>query len=237
MNSHLVTIEVSVVSTAGKWVQTNRRSLNQNGLKGLNRKTVESRRTVEHHRVSFGHLGKDIPNFGGLTIDHLLGRTNSVAIAEFFQTTNNEGLEESQRHLLGKTALVQLELGSDHDDRTSGVIDPLTEKVLTETSAFTFEHVGKGLERPVSSSGDSATMTTVVKESIDSLLKHALLVADDDLGGLQLHEVAQSVVPVDDTTVKVVQVGGRKATPFQGNKRTKIWRNDRQYRHDHPLGA
>ena len=57
-------------------------------------------------------------------------------------------------------------------------------------------------------------MTTVVEESVNSLLKHALFVADDDLGSLQLHEVPETVVPIDDTTIEVVQVRGRKAATF-----------------------
>ncbi|EMG20132.1 hypothetical protein LEP1GSC150_4059 [Leptospira interrogans serovar Copenhageni str. LT2050] len=34
------------------------------------------------------------------------------------------------------------EFGTDYDHGTTGVIYPLTEKVLTETTLFPFEHVG-----------------------------------------------------------------------------------------------
>ena len=46
--------------------------------------------------------------------------------------------------------------------------------------------------------GDGAAVATVVEERIDGLLEHALLVADDDLGRLELEEVLEAVVPVDD---------------------------------------
>ena len=95
MNRHLVTIEVSVVSTTSEGVQTNRRSFNKNRLESLNRKTVKSRGTVEHDRVPFRHLSKDIPDLGRFTIDHFLSRTNGVAVAKFFQTADDEWLEES----------------------------------------------------------------------------------------------------------------------------------------------
>ena len=204
MNRHLVTIEVSIVSTTSKWVQTNRRSLNKNGLKSLNRETVKSRSTVKHNRVPFRHLSKDIPNFGGFAVDHFLSRTNSVAVAKFFQTADDERLKKSQGHLLRKTTLVQFKFRPNHDHRTPRVIDAFAEEVLTETSTLTFEHVRKRLKRPVSSTRHGAAMTTVIKESINSLLEHALLVADDDLGSLQLHEVPETIVPINDTTIEVV---------------------------------
>ena len=49
-------------------------------------------------------------------------------VAEFFETADDEGLEEDERHLLGKTALAELQLRSDDDDGTTGVIDALTEQ-------------------------------------------------------------------------------------------------------------
>ena len=39
MDRHLVTIEVSVISCANEWVNTNRITFNQHRLEGLNRKT------------------------------------------------------------------------------------------------------------------------------------------------------------------------------------------------------
>ena len=51
------------------------------------------------------------------------------------------GSNKHERHLLRQTALVELELRTDDDDRTAGVIDALAEQVLTETAALALEHV------------------------------------------------------------------------------------------------
>ena len=61
----------------------------------------------------------------------------------------DERLEQLERHLLGKPALVQLELGADDDDRTARVVDALSEQVLTKTALLALEHIGERLERPV----------------------------------------------------------------------------------------
>ena len=80
-------------------------------------------------------------------------------------------------------------------------------------------------------------MAAIVVECIDSLLKHALLVADDDLWGLELKKRAETVIAVDDTTVEIVQIGCRKTPPLKRNKRTKVRRDDGQDIQNHPFGT
>ncbi len=49
----------------------------------------------------------------------------------------------------------------------------------------------------------------VIEQRIHRLLKHALLVADDDLCRVQIHQLLQPVVAVDDAAIEVVKVGCR----------------------------
>ena len=56
-----------------------------------------------------------------------------------------KGLNSSSAISLGRAALMQLELRTDHNDRTTRVIDALTEQVLTETTALALDHVGQRL--------------------------------------------------------------------------------------------
>ena len=186
VDRHLVTIEVGVVSRANERVDADSLTLNEDRLEGLDRETVKGWRAVEENGVALGHLFKDIPNLGGLALDELLGTAHGVYVAELLETANNEWLEQNKRHLLWKTALVELELGSDDDNGTSGVINALAEEILTEAAALALEHVAEGLERTVAGTGDGTAVTAVVIEGVDSLLEHALLVADDNLRGLEL---------------------------------------------------
>ena len=67
---------------------------------------------------------------------------------------HNEGLEQFNRHFLRQSALVNLHFRAYDDNRTAGIIDTLTEQVLTETSLLTLEQVGERLERAVTRAGD-----------------------------------------------------------------------------------
>ena len=60
-----------------------------------------------------------------------------------------KGSKRTKRHLLRQTALIQFELGTDHDDRPTGVIHPFAREVLTESSALALEHVAERFERTV----------------------------------------------------------------------------------------
>jgi hypothetical protein len=99
------------------------------------------------------------------------------------------------------------------------------------------QHVAEGLQGAVAGAGDGAAMAAVVEQGVHRFLQHALFVADDDIGRLQLQQVAQTVVAVDDATVEVVQVGGGEAAAFERHERTQVGRNDRQDFEDHPLGT
>src|SRR5690606_27842721 len=97
-------------------------------------------------------------------------------------------------HLLRQTALMQTERGADHDDRAAGVVDALAEQVLTEAALLALDHVGERLERALVGAGDRTTTAAVVEQRIDRLLQHALLVAHDDVGRIELEQAAQAIV-------------------------------------------
>ena len=80
-------------------------------------------------------------------------------------------------------------------------------------------------------------MATVVKERVNGLLEHALLVPDNDFRSLEKEQVLKTVVAVDDATVEVVQVGGGETAAFEGHKRTQIRWDDREHELNHPLRA
>jgi hypothetical protein len=92
------------------------------------------------------------------------------------QRLHDERLEQLERHLLGQAALVQLERGADHDDRTARVVDALAQQVLAEPALLALEHVGQRLERAVARARDRAAAAAVVEQGVDGLLQHALLV-------------------------------------------------------------
>ena len=141
VHGHLVTVEVRVVSGANERVNADGFAFDEHRLERLDRQTVQRRRAVEQHRVALGHFFEDVPDFRRLALDHLLGAAHGVHVAEFLEAADDERLEQHERHLLRQTALVELQLRTDDDDGTAGVIDALAEQVLAETAALALEHV------------------------------------------------------------------------------------------------
>ena len=147
------------------------------------------------------------------------------------------GLKSSSAIFFGKTALMQLQSRTDDDDRSARVVDALTEQVLTEATLLALQHIAERLQRSLVGTGDGLAAAAVVEQSIDRLLQHAPLVANDDLGRIELEKALQTVVAVDDATIQVIQIAGRKATTVEGHQGAQIRRQHRNHRQHHPLGT
>ena len=235
VNRHLVAVEVSVERGTYQRMQTDGAALDEDRLERLNAQTVQGRRTVQHDRVTLDDVLEHVPYLGLCALDHLLGGLDVGCGAVLDQLLHDEGLEQLESHFLRQTALVDLEVRTDDDNRTAGVVDALAEQVLTEAALLALEHVGQRLERAVVRAGDRAAAAAVVDQSVNRFLKHALLVADDDVRRAQLEQALETVVAVDDAAVQVVQVGGREAAAVQLYHRSDLRRDDRDNVHDHPF--
>src|SRR5581483_4457028 len=210
-------------------------AFHQHRLKRLNAQAVQSWSAVQQNRVVLNHLFEDVPNDGFLLLHHFLGLLDCGAVAGLLEPVVNERLEQLQGHLLGQTALVQLEFRSDHDDRTARVIHALAEQVLTEAALLALQSVGQRLQRAIVGATQHASTTPVIEQGIHSFLQHALFVAHDYFRGVQVHQFLQAVVAVDHAPIQVVQIGGCKAATIERNERTQLRRNDRNYIQNHPV--
>src|SRR5690606_20949407 len=121
-------------------------------------------------------------------------------------------------HLLGQTALMQTQRGSDDDNRTTRVVYPLAEQILPEAPLLALEHIAQALQRSLVGTSDGLATASVVEQRIDRLLQHAPLVADDDLRCVQLQQSLEAVVAVDYATIQIVQVRGRETTTIEGDE-------------------
>ena len=237
VDGHLVAVEVRVERRADERVDADRLALDQHRLERLDAQPVERRRAVEQHRMLADDLFEHVPHFGTLQLDHLLRLLDGRDEAPLFELVVDERLEELERHLLRQPALVELQLGADDDDRAAGVVDALAEQVLAEAALLALERVGERLERAVVGAAQHTAAAAVVEQRVDRLLEHALLVADDDIRRLELHQLLQPVVAVDDAAIEVVQVRGREPPAVERHQRTQFRRNDRDDVEDHPLGT
>ena len=232
---HLVTIEVGVECRTHQRVQLDGFTFNQYRLERLDTQTVKGRRPVQHHRVFANHFGEDIPHLGSFALDHLLGRLDGGRQTTPFQLGKDKRLEQFQCHFLGQATLVQLESRTNHDHGTTGVIDSLTQQVLTEATLLTLDHVGQGFQGTLVGTGNGAATTAVIEKRIHRFLQHTLFVTHDDVRRTQVQQTLEAVVPVDHPAIQIVQVGGRKTATVQWHQRTQIRRQNRQNGQNHPL--
>jgi hypothetical protein len=106
-------------------------------------------------------------------------------------------LKSSSAIRFGSPHWWQFQRRADHDHRAPGVVHALAEQVLAEAPLLALQHVAEALQLVLARAGDDPAAPTVVDQRVDRLLQHALLVADDDVRGLQIEQAAQAVVAVD----------------------------------------
>ena len=236
MHGHLVAVEVGVERRADKRMQLDGLALDQHGLERLDAEAVQRRRAVQQYGMLADDLLEDVPHLRSLALDQALGGLDRRGLAAQLQLLEDEGLEELERHLLRQTALVQSQRRADDDDRAARVVDALAEQVLAEAALLALDHVGERLQRALVGARDRAAATAVVEQRVDRFLQHALLVAHDDVGRVQLEQAPQAVVAVDDAAVQIIQIGSREAAAIERHERPQIRRQHGQHGQDHPLG-
>ena len=237
MHRHLIAVEVGVEGGTDQRMKLDRLALDQHRLKGLDAQAMQRRRPVQQNRMLADHLIQDIPDFAALLLDQLFRLFDCGGDAQAVKARINERLEQLQRHFLRQTALVQLQLRPDHDDRAARIVDALAQQVLAEAALLALEHVREGLQRALVGAGNGAATPAVVEQRIDCLLQHALLVTHDNVGGAQLDQPFQAIVTVDNPAIQIVQVRGRETPAIQGHQRPQLGRNDRHHVQDHPFGT
>ena len=155
--------------------------------------------------------------------------------AFFFQFIENKRLKELKRHFFGQPALIELEFRTDDNDRSSRIIDPFAQKVLAEPALLAPERFAQRLERPAIGPQMDPASLPVIEKSVHGLLQHPFFVADDEFGRLEFDELLETVVPVDDAAIQIVQVRCRKTAAVEPDERPEVGRNDGNDVQDHPF--
>ena len=119
VDRHLVTVEVRVERRAHKRVNADRLALDKDRLEGLDPEPVQRRRPVQEHRVVLDDVLEHLVDLRVVALNKLLGPLHRFRVTATFELVDDEWLEQFDRHHLGQTALVQLQLGTDDDHRTA----------------------------------------------------------------------------------------------------------------------
>ena len=82
--------------------------------------------------------------------------------------------------------------------------------ILAVTQVFEGNMPLPSVERSIAATEHGSLATVIVKERVNRLLKHSLFVANDHFRRVQVDKLAKPIVPINDSTIKVVQVTRRK---------------------------
>ena len=147
MNRHLVTVEIGVERSTNQRVKLDCLALYKYRFESLYAQSVQSRRTIEHYRVLLDNIFKHIPDFCSYFFDHSLGALDIMRLTVFYESFHNKRLKQLKRHFFRKSALIESQLRSYYDYRTARIVNTLTQKVLSESSLLTLEHIRKRFKR------------------------------------------------------------------------------------------
>ena len=235
VNSHLVAVEIGVERGTDQRMNLDGLAFHQYRLERLDAQAVQCGSAVEENRVVLDDFFQDVPYHRVLLLDQFLRLLDRRTVAALLEAVIDERLEELQRHLLRQTALVQLQLRSDHDHRAPGIVHALAQQVLAEPSLFALQRIGQRLQRTVVGAAQHAAAAAVIKQRVDGLLQHSLLVAHDHVRSVQFDQLLQPVIAVDHAAIEIVQVARGEPAAIERNQRAQFWRNDRDDVQNHPL--
>ncbi len=119
MHRHLVSVKVGIVRGTYQRVKLDRLTLYQNRLERLDTKPVQRRGTVQHNRMLLDHILQYVPYLRLYPLYHLLRILNIMSSSVLNQLLHNKWLEQLDRHLFRKTALIDLKLRPYDDNGTS----------------------------------------------------------------------------------------------------------------------
>ena len=196
---------------------------------------MQGRRAVQHNRVLFNNIFQHVPNLRLETLYHFLGRFDIVGQSAGNQFFHNERFEQLNGHFLRQTTLINLQLRTYNDNRTAGIVNTFSEKVLTETSLLTFQHIGKGFQRTISRSGNRTAAAAIINQGVNRLLKHTFFITHDNVRRSQFKKSFQTVISIDNPTVKIIQVRRSETSAIQLYHRSDIRRNHRNHCQNHPF--
>src|SRR3989344_4432525 len=78
---------------------------------------------------------------------------------------------------------------------------------------------------------------SVIDKRINRLLENSFFVSQNNLWGIDFFELFQAVVPVDNTTIKIIYIRGSISASIERHHRSKRRWNNWHVTHKHPLWA
>ena len=143
MDSHLVSVEVSVEGWTHEWMQLNSVTFNKARAECLDTLAVKRWCAVQENVLTSNCFFQDFPYLRYTVFNKAAGATDVEREFALQESCDNEWAEEFQRHVLWKTTLIELKIRTHDNHGTTRVVHALTKKVLAEVSLLTLQVVSE----------------------------------------------------------------------------------------------
>ena len=126
MDCHLVTVKVGIVCSTYQRMQFDCTPFRQDRLKSLDTKPMQSRCTVQKHRMFFDYIFQNIPNSSSSTFYHAFCTFDISSLTAVNQAFHDKRLKQFQRHFFRQTTLMHFQFRPYYNNRTTGIVNTFT---------------------------------------------------------------------------------------------------------------
>ena len=145
---------------------------------------------------------------------------NRLGVVMCLESFNNKRLEQFHCHPFRNTTLVQPQFRTNNDNTPSRVVNPFSEKVLTEPPDFAFQNISEGFQGTIARTGYTSTVSSVVEERIDCFLQHPFFVSENHLWRAELYQLTESIVTINDTPIEIIEITRSEASALKRDQWT-----------------
>ena len=166
MNTHLITVEISIKSRTYQRMQLNGRTLYQSGLEGLNTHAVKRGCSVKEYEVLIVFILQHFLDLNRIDILRYDTLCRDKLLASFILLSFNKGFEEFSPYLDGKPAFGKFQFRVDDNNCPAREINSLSQKVLTESALLASEKLCERFQRTAVGTHYGIASTAVVYQDI-----------------------------------------------------------------------
>ena len=130
---------------------------------------------------------------------------------------------------------MQKQFWPDNDHRTARIINAFAQQILTEAALLSLQHIGERFQWSLVGAGYHAPPAAIVEQSVNRFLQHPFFIPDDNIGCAQFDEAFQTIVPVDNPAVQIVQIRRGEPAAVQRHQRAQFRWDNRHDVENHPF--
>ena len=118
--------EYMEILNIGLKIENGEKLSDKDRLKSLDTKPMQSRCTVQKHRMFFDYIFQNIPNSSSSTFYHAFCTFDISSLTAVNQAFHDKRLKQFQRHFFRQTTLMHFQFRPYYNNRTTGIVNTFT---------------------------------------------------------------------------------------------------------------